>query len=81
MGKEKKEFQKWLNKEDKQNWEIERYVEDLLEAQREDLLKKIEWIEKRITTTSKAYTSNDFEKELFEEGCCQVLEDIKKLIK
>lgn len=34
MKKELKQFSKWLAKEDRQNWEIERYVEALLEPER-----------------------------------------------
>jgi len=37
-----KEFEMWLEEEDRQNWEIERYVEELLKTQKEELLGEIE---------------------------------------
>lgn len=43
-----KEFGNWLEKEDRQNWEIERYVESLLEEEKEKQTDKEateDWIE------------------------------------
>ena len=39
--KQVSEFTKWLEEEDRQNWEIERYVEQLLQSQREEIKREI----------------------------------------
>jgi len=36
-----KEFSEWLNEEDRQNWEIERYVEELIAQTKRETLKEI----------------------------------------
>jgi hypothetical protein len=46
MNKEIKQFIKWLEEEDRQNWEIERYVEVMLEDERQRMIEEIEKMKK-----------------------------------
>jgi len=59
---------------------LNKTIEKALARQKQSLLKKIEREEKSVTEISKAYTSNDFEKELFENGCYETLDIIKDII-
>ena len=55
-----KKFIKWLESEDRQNREIERYVEALLEEERNRLRKKVEGMRKKKPVTNAfEYTGDD----------------------
>jgi len=48
MNKEIKQFTKWLEEEDHQNWEIERYVEALLKEERQRIIEEMNKLDKGV---------------------------------
>jgi len=82
MKKEKKtikEFCEWLEKEERQNWEIERYVEDLLSQQKEEIK---EMIKKKLldVVIGEIYSVFGLQQiKIDEEALSNLLKEIEKL--